>query len=415
MKSIRKISPTTLQRLAISSQGLTGTPATSGREAIMKIFRDLGCVQFDPLRAVERTQLLVLRSRLGTFDSADLESLLYEERQLFEYWAHAASFVLTEDFPIFWRHMRAWAPGDRPWMKRAKAWMAENCDMRASILEELEHNGPMAVKEFRDISESKWQSSGWTDGQTVRMMLGYLWEQGEILVSKRKGLAKLWDLRDRCLPEWTPREDLDWSEVVLRAAQKSLIALGVGTKGHIERHFTRSNYPNLAEALQILEAKDLIQRIEVEEDGETWPGPWFIHSQNIAALDRIEAGDWKARTNILSPFDNLICDRNRTEQLFDFHFRIEIYVPKAKRQYGYYVMPILHGDQLVGRIDPKMDRKSKTLVVNNVYAEPDAPQDMETGNNIASAIRDLAEFLGASDVHYTGKVPEIWHTAFENT
>jgi len=309
MKSIRKISPTTLQRLAISSQGLTGTPATSGREAIMKIFRDLGCVQFDPLRAVERTQLLVLRSRLGTFDSADLESLLYEERQLFEYWAHAASFVLTEDFPIFWRHMRAWAPGDRPWMKRAKAWMAENCDMRASILEELEHNGPMAVKEFRDISESKWQSSGWTDGQTVRMMLGYLMEQGEILVSKRKGLAKLWDLRDRCLPEWTPRQDMDWSEVVFKSAQKSLIALGAGTAGHIERHFTRSNYPNLAEALQILEAKDLIQRIEVEEDGEIWPGPWFIHSKNIAALDRIEAGDWKARTNILSPFDNLICDQ----------------------------------------------------------------------------------------------------------
>lgn len=414
MMSIRKISPATLRRLAIYSQRLTKPPETSGRKAIMEIFSDLGCVQFDPLRAVERTQLLVLRSRLGTFDTADLESLLYEERKLFEYWAHAASFVLTEDFPIFWRHMRDWAPGDRPWMRRAKAWMAENSDLRASILKELEHNGPMAVKQFRDISKSKWQSSGWTSGQTVRMMLGYLWEQGEILVSKRQGVAKFWDLRDRCLPEWTPRDDLDSSEVVLRAAQKSLIALGAGTAGHIERHFTRSNYPNLAEAIQILEEKELIQRIEVEEDGEIWPGPWFIHSKNFSALDKIEAGDWEARTNILSPFDNLICDRDRTEQLFNFHFRIEIYVPKAKRQYGYYVMPILQGDQLIGRIDPKMDRKTKTLVVNNVYAEPNAPSDSSAGDNIASAIWDLAEFLGASDVQYPGKVPDIWRSAFEN-
>jgi uncharacterized protein YcaQ len=377
----------------------------------MEVIRDLGCVQFDPLRAVERTQLLVLRSRLGEFDPGDLDTLLYEERNLFEYWAHAASIVLTEDFPIFWRHMREWAPGDRPWMKRARAWMAENQELRTHILEELQNKGPLSVRGFHDNSNSKWQSSGWTNGQTVRQMLNYLWEQGEILISSRKGMAKLWDLRERCLPEWTPRDDLKWSEVVYRSAQTSLKALGAGRIRHIERHFTRSNYPDLTGTISRLESEDLIQRIEIEENGAVWPSNWFIHNANLSLLDQIDSGDWQPRTNLLSPFDNLICDRDRTEQLFDFHFRIEIYVPKAKREYGYYVMPILYGDRIIGRIDPKLDRKAKKLVVNNVYVEQTAPMNRETGLEVAGAIGDLAVFLGARDIDYTGEVPAVWRNA----
>jgi hypothetical protein len=414
MNVVRQITPETLRRLAISCQRLENAPDTSGRQAIMDVFRRIGCVQYDPLRAVERTQLLVLRSRLSSMDPSDLDHLLYDERQLFEYWAHAASIVLTEDFPLFWRHMRDWAPGDRPWMKRARTWMKENQALREHILEELESNGPMASKDFRDIAESKWKSTGWTNGQTVRMMLGYLWEQGEILISRRNDLVKLYDLRDRCLPEWTPRDDLDWPEVVHRAAQKSLIALGAGTESHITRYFTRDNYPGLTSVLLNLEEEGLVQQLEIVEDGEVWPGSWFIHSQNINTLDRIEAGDWQGGTNLLSPFDNLICDRDRTEKLFNFYFRIEIYVPKAQRQYGYYVMPILHGDRLIGRIDPKMDRKSKILLVNNIFAEPDAPMDMQTGRAVAQALQELGLFLGAKDIHYLGAVPGKWKKALAN-
>lgn len=411
MSKPRKISPKTVRRLAISSQRLSGPIPDVNADAIMDVFRDLGCIQFDPLRAVEKTQLLVLRSRLGFFDPADLELLLYQERVLFEYWAHAASIVLTEDYPIYWRHMRDWAPGDRPWMKRARAWMAENEELKNHILDELQNRGPMAVREFHDKSNSSWQSSGWTNGQTVRQMLNYLWEQGEILISRRKGLAKLWDLRDRCLPEWTPREDLPLSEVVYRAAQKSLKALGVARTRHIDRHFTRGNYPDLDQALHRLQQEGKVERIEVEEDGIIWPGTWYVHTQDIAVIDHIEAGEWQPRANLLSPFDNLICDRSRTEELFGFHFRIEIYVPKAKRQYGYYVMPILHGDRLIGRIDPKMDRKSKRLIINNVYAETHAPMNLETGREIAFAIEELSNFLGAEGIDFTGEVPIEWRPA----
>ena len=116
---------------------------------------------------------------------------------------------------------------------------------------------------------------------------------------------------------------------------------------------------------------------------------------------------------LLSPFDNLICDRKRTELMFDFEFRIEIYVPKAKRQYGYYVLPILHGDQLIGRIDPKMDRKAGRLDIQAVYAEPTAKVNKTTGRAVARTIRDLAAFLGANEIAYTGAVPEGWQSVLE--
>jgi uncharacterized protein YcaQ len=151
--------------------------------------------------------------------------------------------------------------------------------------------------------------------------------------------------------------------------------------------------------------------VEIGEDSQTWKGTWYIHRDDLPLLERLNNGEWEPRTTLLSPFDNLICDRARTQQLFDFDFKIEIYVPKEKRQYGYYVLPILHGDQLVGRIDPLMNRKANTLEVNNVYAEPDAPVNAETGKAVARAIEELATFLGATTIAYGANVPTGWKKA----
>src|SRR5262249_52618589 len=123
---------------------------------------------------------------------------------------------------------------------------------------------------------------------------------------------------------------------------------------------------------------------------------------------KLDNGEWAPRTVLLSPFDNLICNRDRTEQLFNFYFRIEIYVPQKLRQYGYYVLPILHGDQLIGRIDPLMDRKNKRLNVNAVYAEPTAPISAESARAISNSIQELADFLGAKEIVYGEKVPKGW-------
>ena len=153
-------------------------------------------------------------------------------------------------------------------------------------------------------------------------------------------------------------------------------------------------------------------QVQIVDQGQPWPGTWYVHGADLPLLDRLQTGEWQPRTVLLSPFDNLICDRDRTEVLFDFHFRIEIYVPKAKRQYGYYVMPVLFDDALIGRLDIKMDRKQQQLQVNAVYAEPDAPQDVGTARAVAGTVEDLAGFLGANEIIYGQVQPAGWAPAF---
>ena len=200
-------------------------------------------------------------------------------------------------------------------------------------------------------------------------------------------------------------------QIVYAAAQKSLRALGVGTARHIENHFIRKRYPGLADVLKKLERDGRIHPIQISENGQVWPDTWYIRSDTLPLLERLEAGDWQPRTTLLSPFDNLICDRKRTETLFNFHYRSEIYTPKAKRKYGYYVMPILQGEQLIGRIDPKMDRKTKTLHIHAIHAEPDAPQTNVISDALKLTIEELAQFLGANQIIYGERIPVGWQLA----
>ncbi|MFL5734122.1 MAG: winged helix-turn-helix domain-containing protein [Chloroflexia bacterium] len=416
MSELRTISPTLARRIAVARQRLGGpdAPAVSRPDAerILEVVRDLGCLQLDPTSAVARSHLLVLWSRLGPYDPVELDKLLWRERSLFEYWAHAASIVLTEDYPIHSVMMRRYASGESGWSRTVRDWMEGNRVLRDHILEEIGKNGPMQSKQFEDKTVESWQSTGWTGGRNVSRMLDFLWTQGRIMVAGRVGGQRLWDLAERCLPEGTLREEIDRHEAVRRAAQKSLRALGVGTAKDISQHYTRGRYPGLEDALAELEAGGRIEQVRVVEEGRgVWPGIWYVHTDDLPLLERLAAGEWQPRTTLLSPFDNLICDRARTERLFGFDFRIEIYVPKAQRKYGYYVLPILHGDRLIGRIDPSMDRKQKRLTVNAIYAEPHAPTDAATGQAIAGAIESLGEFLGPEEIVYGERVPEGWGSA----
>ncbi|MBI3660818.1 YcaQ family DNA glycosylase [Candidatus Acetothermia bacterium] len=403
-----KLSPTLARRLFIMRQRLAGPRTAANADGIMETVRDLGCLQLDPTSIVARNHLLVLWSRLGSYDLTHLDKLLWEERQLFEYWAHAASIVLTEDYPVHQLRMRNYPAGDSTWIRRVRAWIEENKSMRDSILQTLRHRGPMLAKEFEDRAVKSWQSSGWTSGRNVDRMLAFLWSQGKVMVAGRQGGQKLWDLSERCLPKWTPREHLSEHEVVRRAAQKSLRALGVACAKDIELHYTSGRYPGLASVLDELENESRIVCVQIVENKQPWPNDWYIHADDVPLLERLDAGEWEPRTTLLSPFDNLISERLRTELLFNFRFRLEIYVPKAKRQYGYFVMPILHGDRLIGRIDPQMDRKQKRLTINAVYAEPNAPMTKQAVQAIAGAIEELGQFLGANEIAYTRRVPAKW-------
>ncbi len=378
----------------------------------MEAVRELGCLQLDPVNVIERSHRLVLWSRLGTYSTDELERLRWDERRLFDYWAHAASIVLTEDYPIHQLMMRTYPSGRTIYSRRAAEWITKNQGLRRHVVSALRRRGPLRMRDLEDRSDAGWRSSGWTNERNVSQMLHFLWFQGKVVVARRTGIERWWDLAGKWLPDWTPKDRLSEREVVRRAAQRSLRALGVGTAKNIDRHFTVGRYEGLAQALAALLREGRIERVRVGEDGADWPGEWFVHTDDLTALERLEKGEWEPRTTLLSPFDNLIIDRARAEGLFGFRYRMEIYVPKSKRQFGAYALPILHGDRLIGQVDTALDRRRSRLRLNALHTVPDAPPTLRTGRAVAAAIHDLAAFLGGAEVEVTGPVPERWRRAF---
>jgi uncharacterized protein YcaQ len=374
----------------------------------MEIARDLGCLQLDPISVVARSHLLVLWSRLGAFPVGELDALLWTERQLFEYWAHAASIVLTEDYPIHNWLMRRYPRPISSHGRRTADWIGANTALRRHLLAQLRRRGPLRSRDLEDRSARPWRSGGWTNERNVNRMLDVLWTQGKVMVVGRFGLEKLWDLSDRVLPDWTPRERLSDREVTRRAAQRSLRALGVAGARSISRHFTLNRYPDLPGTLAGLEREGRIQRVRVADR----PGEWFVHTDDVPLLDAIEGGAWKPRTTLLSPFDNLIHERDRAELLFGFRFRTEIYVPKSKRQYGYYLLPILHGDRLIGRMDAAMDRRRGVFRVHAIHTEPGVAATASEGRAVSLAASGLATFLEAQTIEVSGPMPDRWRRAF---
>jgi hypothetical protein len=395
MTTLHTFASTTARRLAISAQRLDCVQGD-----MLATIRQLGCLQLDPTSIVAKNHQIVLFSRLGGYDAAEFDRLMWSERHLFEYWAHAASIVLTENYAIHSGQMRAQHVYTSGWAERVRKWADENRALRDHIMTELRERGPLSLSQIggKDKIGMTWVSGGWTSERTGARMLDYLWIRGDVFVHSRKGQNRLWHLAEHVLPAWTPREEITYHESTRRAVQIALRALGVATAQQIKLHFVRGFYPELVSVLRELEHEGIIQRVHIKDEDADWKGTWYIHRDDLALAANIEAGDWAGRTVLLSPFDNLICDRKRTEQLWDFYFRLEIYTPKHKRQYGYFVLPVLHGDRLIGRIDPAFDRTHKRLHIHAQHWEPGVKRTKTLEKSVNGAIESLAGWLGAREI-----------------
>jgi uncharacterized protein YcaQ len=322
------------RRIAVRSQLLDGSGV-----GVLETVRRLGFLQLDPISTVAPPQHLVLWSRLGQFDRAELDRLLWEERKLVEW---RAFLWPIEDLPLLQARMRSNRAG-KAGGPRANDYLKANTSFRRYVLRELDARGPLLSREIEDHSSMNRDPHDWWGVRKMGLMLEVLAGRGEVAVVGRRGKQRLWDLAERWYPE---TERVTWREAQKLLAEKRFRALGV--------------------------------RLE--------KGRWLVHPD---AVD----GSVQDRISFLSPFDRLIHDRARTEALWDFYYRLEMYVPKAKREYGYYVLPILRGDRIVGRIDPVHDRKSGVLRVQGVWWEPGVrPVSLD------APLRRLARFVGATQV-----------------
>lgn len=301
--------------------------------------RRLGFLQIDPISTVAPPQQLVLWSRLGRYDSAELDRLLWKERKLFEW---GAFIWPIEDFPLIRARMRR-KRGKAKYEQRGTEFLQKNARFKRHLLRELEERGPLLSREIEaDLMVSK-DPHDWWGSRKVGLMLELLEGRGVVAIVGRRGKQRVWDLAERWHPE---AESIPWPEAKQLLEEKRFRSLGVKF-----------------------------------EQGE-----WQVHPD-------AEDGPVPTRVTFLSPFDRLIHDRNRAEALWNFFYRLEMYVPKAKREYGYYVLPILRGDRLIGRIDPVLDRKTGVLKVNSVH--------WETGVKpvpLQKPLRSLATFIGAGSI-----------------
>ena len=306
---------------------------------VLQTVRRLGFLQIDPISTVAPPQRLVLWSRLGPYDPGELDRLLWKERKLFEW---GAFIWPIEDFPLIRARMRR-RRGTYTYEKRGTEFLRTNARFKRHLLRELETRGPLPSREIEaDLMVSR-DPHDWWGSRKVSLMLELLEGRGVVAVAGRQGKQRLWDLAERWYPE---AESIPWPEARRQLEEKRCRSLGV--------------------------------RYE--------KGEWHAHPD-------AEDGPVRKRVTFLSPFDRLIHDRDRAEALWDYRYRLEMYVPKAKREYGYYVLPILRGDRLIGRIDPVLDRKTGVLKVNSVH--------WETGVKAVSLqrpLRDLAKFIGAGSI-----------------
>ena len=349
---MRLVSPEQARRIAVRAQLLDGS-ATD----VLATVRRLGFLQLDPIATVAPAQHLVLWSRLGAYDLTELDKLLWEERALFEWNAYIWPI---EALPVVRGLMRRWRRSTRYSHERwVRTFLAENPGFRRYVLRELEQRGPLLSRELEDRAKGKPRDHRWYGPRRVGLLLASLHLRGELAVVGRRNGQRLWDLAERWLPQ-TEAMTVEQAESTL--AERRFQAVGV-------------------------------RRVAAG---------WEAHAD---ASD----GPVADRLTFLSPFDRLVHDRDRAEELFEFRYRLEMYVPKAKREYGYYVLPILHGDRLIGRLEPVVDRKTSVLHVNAAWTEPGAPAD--AGPEVAAAVRELADWLGASEIRVGKPVPRVWSRA----
>jgi len=374
----------------------------------MEVVRGLGSLQIDPTRAVERTHLLVLWSRLGPYDPRDLDRLRFEDRRLYEY---AAFLRPTESYPEQAFAMERFATRDGAWERRVRDWMAENDALRQSILERLKADGPLPSRVFAAPPvTTDWKSSGWTGGRNVPQMFELMSRRGEILVAGREGGQRLWDLAERVVQHPTQRDAIDAEAFADRRVRSAVARLGFADRREIRDRVPILPAADAQAAIDRLIADGTLQRVSLQADPEAEA---YMLADEIPLIDDVAGAGWRPRTMLLSPFDPLIRDRERTERLFGFHFRLEMYVPKDLRKFGFFVLPILHGDRLIGRVDPKMDRRRRVLDVTAVHVEPDAPvDDPAVGLAVGDAIRELGTFLRAREVRFES-VPQGWRAGLE--
>ena len=386
--SLPHISLADARNLHLAAQGLLNKPRRrASLEDIPATISRMSLLQIDTINIVARSPYLVLFSRLGNYPAQWLDESL-ARGELMEYWAHEACFMPRSDFRLI-RH-RMLAPEKMGW-KYKDAWMQEHEAEIAQLIQHIHDKGPVRSADFEHPRKG---ASGWWEWKPHKRHLEGLFTAGKVMVIERRNFQRVYDLTHRVMPDWDDERDLvSQTEAEIIMLDNSARSLGIFREQWLSDYY-RLKRPALAAWREARAEQQQIIAVHVEKLGNLW-----LHDDLLPLLERALAGKLTAtHSAVLSPFDPVVWDRKRAEQLFDFSYRLECYTPAPKRQYGYFVLPLLHRGQLVGRMDAKMHRQTGILEVISLWLQEGIKPTTMLQKGLRQAITDFASWQQATRV-----------------
>jgi uncharacterized protein len=380
------ISPALARRIALAAQGFgRPRPPAVGTRQLNALIDRINLLQIDSVNVFERSHYLPVFARLGAYDKALLDRLTFASRAPHtEYWAHEAAFVRRDDWPLFRWRMRAYR---ERYGVAENGWFQSNKSTVDWLRGELAAKGPLAAGEIEhDANTRRGPWWGWSD---VKRALEFMFYFGEVAIAGRTRFQRRYALAEHVLPSSVLEKEISESDAVRELVLRSARAHGIGTAGDLADYYRIKRVPAQAAINELQDSGELVPVTVAGWERAGKPIPAWLH-KDARLPRRIEAAA------VLSPFDPIVWERERAERMFDFHYRIEIYTPQPKRVYGYYVLPILLNDRIVGRVDLKSDRQAGILRVQATWAEDGAPP--ETAERLVGVLREAAVWQGLGDV-----------------
>lgn len=380
------------RRFFLAKQLLTHSKIPKRKPGALRVIEKLGYVQIDTINVVERSHHLVLHSRVPEYKQEYLHALQAKDKGIFEYWAHAASFIPMKDYRFYLPVIRR-KPKPGSWFDK---WTKKHPRLIKDVRKRIQKEGPLTPSDFGDVENRK--RGPWWDWKPAKAALEVLFWRGELMIKERRNFQRVYDLTERVLPDnldtTIPAEEEEKKFFIRRA----LGGMGVATIQEINRYIGISG--KLNEWLIVMQETGQITEVEVQGLRR----PYYVLNQDLPCLLR-RRSTINESVCLLSPFDNSIILRDRTEALFDFKYSLECYVPKNNRKYGYFCLPILWHEGLVGRIDPKADRQRMVLLVNSIYLEKEIDACSAFLIALAKTLNNFAAFNACKHIELDKRIP----------
>jgi len=389
-----KLSLPIIRLLLLSAQGLLHPPARPANKAdVLDTIRQIGALQIDTINIVARAPYFILFSRLGDYTPAWLEEYL-QEGHLFEYWSHAASFLPIEDYPLYRYRM-----ADEFHRYYSSEWREQYSQTIDAVMARIRGNGPVRSSDFE---RSDGKKGTWWDWKEEKRVLEFLHTTGQLMIARRVNFQRIYDLQERVFPGFDEASALSTDAAQDELSVRAVRSLGLTPARWVPDYF-RLPKAGMVSRLERLAGQGRVLKFSVEG----WQDPVYLHPDNQPVLESALRGEIQAdHTSLLSPFDPLVWDRARSRELFNFDFSIECYLPKPKRRYGYFLLPILHRDRLIGRLDAKAHRKEGLFEVISIHMEPGIELTQELTTDIIGAIQRCADWHRTPQVEVRQTAPE---------